>query len=291
MIDWPGTLINEIVKERCVLFLGAGVSASAIDPRGNRLPEWKGFLQEACGLVHNAGQRSDCEALIRENKLLIALQAIKDLANPAEYHSFLDRHYNNRRYAPSELHRIIYELDARIVVTTNFDKIYETYCFSFAGGDNAFKVIDYTARGLADELRSDTRLIIKAHGTIDRIDEMIFTRAEYHAAKRDQPQFYDVLRSIFITSTIVFVGCGLEDPDIMLLLEDVKITGRQSKPHYALVLKGRHEFLIKDWRATYNIHVMEYEPDHAALVLELNNLLNAVEVGRAEFSGAARPGV
>ena len=291
MIDWPVTLVNEIAKERCVLFLGAGVSASAADSNGKHPPEWKEFLRDACTLVRNADQRLEIEGLIGENKLLIALQAIKELSDPGDYHSFLDSNFNSPHYKPSELHGIINALDARIVITTNFDKIYEAYCFSFAGGANAFKVINYTTRGLADELRSDTRLIIKAHGTIDSIDEMIFTRAEYHTAKRDCPQFYEVLRGIFLTNTIIFIGCGLEDPDMMLLLEDVRIAGRQTKPHYALVKKGKQEFLIKDWRATYNIHVMEYEPDHSALIPELTTLLNAVELRRAELSGASRPSV
>jgi hypothetical protein len=44
MIDWPLTLVNEIAKERCVLFLGAGVSASAVDSAGKHPPDWKTFL-------------------------------------------------------------------------------------------------------------------------------------------------------------------------------------------------------------------------------------------------------
>lgn len=287
MINWPATLVNEIVKERCVLFLGAGVSASAQTPDGKSPPEWEEFLLEACSLVRDGGHRAAIEELIKKNKLLIALQAIKDKSNIAEYHHLLDKHFNHPDYRPSKLHKLIYDLDARVVITTNFDKIYEAYCHSFRGATNAFKTLNYTSKVLSDELRSNTRLIIRAHGSINDINDMIFTRAEYHRAKREYSQFYDVLRAIFLTNTVVFIGCGLDDPDIMLLLEEVRISGQSNKPHYALVKEGKHEFLKKDWKTTYNIEVLEYGPAHNDLVPDIENLVEQVIRQRAVLSGSA----
>jgi hypothetical protein len=48
-------------------------------------------------------------------------------------------------------------LDAKVVITTNFDKIYEGYCHSFAGSAAAYKTISYRQDDLADELPSETR--------------------------------------------------------------------------------------------------------------------------------------
>lgn len=291
MIEWPAALVNEIARGRAVLFLGAGVSASAKDRNGNRPPDWPQFLEKACELIKDADRRNKIKTLLAERKYLVALQAIKDTADDADYHVFLDRHFNSPQYEPSDLHKVINDLDVRLVITTNFDKIYERYCFSFTGSGHAFKTITYTGTSLGDELRSDTRLIIKAHGTIDNIGDMIFTKAQYHKAKRDFSHFYDVLKAVFLTNTIIFLGCGLEDPDIMLLLEDVRIAGRQNKPHYALVKKGADEFFIRDWRSTYNIQVLEYEPNHEALIPELRNLLDQVDGVRAELAGNVRAGM
>jgi len=258
------------------------VSASADDGHGNRPPTWQQFLDKACALVADSEAHRAVQLLISEGKLLIALQAIRDHSDPSDYRNFLDRYFNNQNFKPSALHQIIFDLDARIVVTTNFDKIYERYCTSYTGGAAAFKVIDYGASDLADEIRSDTRLIIKAHGSIDRISDMIFTKSQYHHAKRNHPHFYEVLKAIFLTNTIVFIGCGLEDPDMMLVLEDVQITGRHEKPHYALTLKdSKNRFLISDWKATYNIRVLEFEPDYVALTQDLQNLLDYVNAARA----------
>jgi hypothetical protein len=101
-------------------------------------------------------------------------------------------------YQPSKLHSIILQLDQKLVITTKFDKIYETYCYNISR--DGFKVITYDFESLVDEIRSENRLIIKAHGSIDNISEMIFTRsqrsagggsgccveqAQYHRAKRE----------------------------------------------------------------------------------------------------------
>lgn len=284
MVAWPDSLAREIVKERCVLFLGAGISSTAQDDTGAHTPSWSEFLNKALVLVEARLQRP-IKKLITEGKLLIALQAIRDNCNPTEYRDLLDATFNNNIYKPSKVHRIINELDPRIVITTNFDKIYERFCLAPQGGATAYKVLNYNATDFADEVRSDTRLIIKAHGTIDNITDMIFTRAQYHKAKREHPHFYEVLKAVLITNTVLFLGCGLEDPDIMLLLEDVRIAGRHEKPHYALTLKGtKNRFLIKDWKDTYNIQVFEYGPTYANIEGELQALLTKVSQLRVVFN-------
>lgn len=267
MIDWPATLPREIVKERCILFLGSGVSASAKGPEGQSPPTWKTFLEGACALVPPDRGRDAIAALIGERKYLLALQAIKDNANRATYQDYLNRTFN-LACQPSRLHEIIYELDAKIVLTTNFDKIYDSYCLSYRPAGRALhKVVSYTSAGLADEVRDDTRLIVRAHGSIDDVRDMIFTRSEYHEAKRKHVAFYEIMKALFLTNTIVFLGCSLDDPDILLLLEDVKIIGRHEKPHYAVVRQGEtSSFVANDLLETCNVQLLEYGPSYDDLV-------------------------
>lgn len=111
---------------------------------------------------------------------------------------------------------------------------------------------------------------------------MIFTRAEYHGAKASHPRFYDILKAIFLTHTAVFIGCSMEDPDVLLLLEDVKITASTEKPHYVLIKKGSQDFFsVSDWKKTYNICPLEYGPTHASLVDDLRALQELVDKERS----------
>ena len=280
MIVWPCSLIREISRRRVVFFLGAGVSCSARSIDGNRPKDWKGFLEEAYGLVKTKDINSEITKLISEKRYLLALQAISDEADPADYQSLLDKNFNNPGYLPSDLHKIILSLDSTIVITTNFDKIYEKYCESTS--EEGYKVVTYESNDLGDLLRSDLRIIIKAHGTINNIQKMIFTKSQYHEAKKNHSQFYEILKAIFLTHTCIFIGCGLDDPDVLLMLEDVKITSSSMLPHYALVLNGEYSrFSINDWHKAYNINALTYEPNHDDLTLSLKDLLVDVETFRS----------
>ena len=279
MIVWPDALVREIARRRCVLFLGAGVSASAMDQEGRCPQGWQQLLMAACALVRDGSARSQIEEMIRDKRYLLCLQAIAQETDRSDYHDFLTTHFNDPGFQPGALHKIIQDLDSRLVITTNFDKIYERLCLS--SSQEGYKVVNYYTDSLGDELRSDTRLIIKAHGTIDDIQRMVFTKSEYHAAKRHYPQFYTLLKSIFLTNTCVFIGCSLDDPDVLLVLEDVRITATSQRPHYALVLEGAHSsYAIQDWQEAFNIRALQYSPTHEDLIVALQDLQNRVDEHR-----------
>ena len=285
MIHWPKNLIREIAHRRVALFLGAGVSSSSRDDNGNSPKSWSDFLSAACNLIRDCKLRDEISGLIRHRNYLLALQAISDISDPSDYQALLDENFNNPSYTPSELHKVIMKLDSSIVITTNFDKIYEKYCESTS--QEGYKVVTYDTGNLGDHLRSDQRVIIKAHGTINDFQKMIFTKSQYHKAKAQYPHFYEILKAILLTKTCIFIGCGMDDPDILLMLEDVKITSSSTFPHYALIKADSHsKFAIQDWQKTYNIKAMEYGPEHTNLIEDLDRLFDEVEVVRAITFGA-----
>jgi hypothetical protein len=258
---WPDALVREIARRRCVLFLGAGVSASAVDKKGARPLGWKDLLQQACALVLSPAARREIEGMIAERRFLLCLQAIAQEVDRADYNDFLNLCFNSPGFQAGELHRIIQALDSRRVITTNFDKIYERHCLS--SSSEGYKVVNHYMESLGDELRSDTRLIVKAHGTIDDIQRMVFTKSEYHDAKRQFPQFYSLLKAVFLTHTCIFIGCSLDDPDVLLVLEDVRVTATIQLPNYALVMSGEHSsYALRDWQEAFNIRALEYGPTH-----------------------------
>lgn len=279
MITWPNMLVTEVARRRCILFLGAGVASSAKTAQGVSPLAWKDFLTQAANLAPTA-HRPEITALIHSNKLLLALQAIRDHADAGDYQALLDTCFNNAAFIPSDLHKTIFSLDSRLVITTNFDKIYEKHCLT--ASTEGFKVIPYYSSSLGDEIRSDTRLIIKAHGSIDDISKMVFTKAEYHYAKENHSSFYSILKALLLTNTCIFIGCGMDDPDVLLLLEEVRITANPKRPHYALLREGSHsDFVKSDLASAYNIKALEYGPDHSDLVTDLETLFELVDGIRA----------
>lgn len=52
-MDWPEDLVLELARKKCVLFLGSGISANAVDADGHHPPTWRQFLEEGKNKVKN----------------------------------------------------------------------------------------------------------------------------------------------------------------------------------------------------------------------------------------------
>lgn len=68
-----------------------------------------------------------------------------------------------------------------------------------------------------------------------------------------------VLDALFLTNTLFFVGYGISDPDIQLMLENSNITYKTPHPHYALVETGMNDAIKAAYREAYNIEFIEFE--------------------------------
>lgn len=99
----------------------------------------------------------------------IALQTIYDLCDPGEYSNYLKEMYLRKGYAPSNVHKLIKDLDSKIVITTNFDKLYENACSDLQG----CMTFDYTqTKSIIGCIKSPESIIIKAHGSIDDTEKI-----------------------------------------------------------------------------------------------------------------------
>jgi len=112
---------------------------------------------------------------------------------------------------------------------------------------------------------------IPFEGFIIRTDSLASRRAFYQMA----------------ASRIVLRGSrnnrrGMDDPDVLLLLEEVRVTANPNRPHYALLREGSHtSFVKKDLASAYNVRSLEYGPNHADLVTDLQELQAQIDSIRA----------
>jgi hypothetical protein len=171
-------------------------------------------------------------------------------------------------------------MDTKITITTNYDLLLNTIYPAHEG----YVIRDYTYGRLVDDIRSPQRIAVKAHGCVTAPQTIVLTRSSYYDARARHLPFYNLLDALFLTNTILFIGCGLEDPDIQLVLENANIAFPSGHPHYALVAKGRHPALIGSTRKAHNIKLIEYDNsagDHAEAVSMLGELVDAVRSYRA----------
>ena len=262
--------LYEIMKEKEALY----AKEDFTDEDGIKASELEGEFAEMNGWE----AETDAEQLLNGLGIEPELQAIADLCDSGEYSNYLKSQYLRGKYKPSKVHELIKDLDSKIVVTTNFDKLYEGLCH-----EPEYLTFDYTdTRSIIGSIKAPENIIIKAHGSIDDTEKLIFTAKQYYQAQEQYPEFYHLMTALFLTHTVVFFGYSLNDPDINLLLQFLHNTANSSCPHYMIDKKGNKPQMVKHWKDTYNVSLLEYGDDYSCLESSLEELRDLVFELRAE---------
>ncbi|TFY90994.1 hypothetical protein DYL61_19485 [Pseudomonas nabeulensis] len=282
MITWPEEVISAIARRRSVIFIGAGASMGSVNGRGDRPPSWKKFLED--GIERCPPPHKEMRALLKNGDYLSCCQIIKyKLDN--EWVPFVESKFLTPAYQHNKLHEAIFSLDSSIILTPNFDKIYDNYATNQSNhNQNLLKIKKYYDDDIPRALRGTgtQRLILKVHGCIDTPDRLVFTREDYADTRNANANFYKAVDSLIFTHTFIFIGCGMNDPDLALILEQYSRSFGAAPPHYvALSGKATPEYkrLLSN---NYNLKILNYSPanDHAELLESINHLYELVEQER-----------
>ncbi|XRJ97253.1 SIR2 family protein [Latilactobacillus sakei] len=265
VIKYPDNLVEALAYNNCVVFIGSGVSATAVDGHGHGLKTWTEFIEDAKEHLFKIGYEKERELIDQQLNIgdnMTALQLIKDFSDPGNYNYFIKKSFNGVGISASNVHRYLRNMNLKTVVSTNFDNIYENFCKSANSGDVGYTTANYNdEKAIIDHLKSSDNLIIKAHGSIESPENIIFTRDEYYAARREYPIFYKVLESLFLSKMVLFIGYSLNDPDMSLLLDSAANVCSSGTPHYVLVPEGEPDHKKEHWLKNYNIKAIEYSAE------------------------------
>ena len=288
MIDWPDKLVDSIARRRSVLFLGSGISANSQNESGKSPATWDAFLR---GILEHKRSKvgnhiKEIEELLDEKKYLLACELLVDVIGKNEFGEEAQEEFRRPQYSPAEIHKVIYRLDSKIVITPNVDRIYDECAITESHSSVIVK--KYYDNDLAKYLRSNDYLVIKAHGSVDETDNMIFTHKQYSNARCKYASFYKILDALILTHTFIFLGCGIDDPDIELTLENANFLYKDCPPHYFITTKGGiSENMQKVLLANRNLEVISYENNsgsHSELLDDLKELVMRVEEKREKLS-------
>ena len=258
MITWPKALIGELAARRCIVFMGAGASAGASTPEGKRPPTWLTFLEMMLVQARTtAKEQNSIKSLIKKERYLDAAEIIRQRIDPSDFSQLIRTTFQLPKYEPSIIHKNILSIDPKVVITTNYDRIYDDFCTQGEASEG-YNICKYYEGHLVSDLRSSVRLIVKAHGCVTDPAKIILTRSEYFQARHHHASFYRVLDSLFLTNTILFLGYSLSDPDIQLVLENAAIAAPSSHPHYAVIPRGTHQAIKESISKAYNLRYLEH---------------------------------
>lgn len=190
-------------------------------------------------------------------------------------------------FQSATIHDHLFALDLRISITPNFDNIYETSVGKRGAGAITVKI--YNDNDIADSLRRHERVLIKSHGSISAPNHLIFTRTDYAKARNEHGHFYELLDALLRTHTFIFIGCGIDDPDIRSLLENYRYRHPYGQSHYFVTSEQNYCTQIKNVLSeSLKINIIEYPAttDHAHLTIWLKDLVDLVGIERITIGKA-----
>lgn len=287
MIEWPEYLIEVIARRKCVIFLGSGISANSCNDIGKHPATWEAFLRDI--LVKRAGKlahhKDVIEDMLNVKDFLTACEIIVDNLGENDFGELAANEFRRPGYKPSQIHETVYRLDSRLVLTPNIDKIYEQYAMNESHSTVVAK--SYYEEDIAKYLRTDDYLIIRVHGYVDDVSKIIFTHKQYSEARCKYASFYRILDALMLTHTFIFLGCGINDPDIQLILENSNFLHPGCMPHFFIAAKDTYSKEIEhSLLHNRNLELLTYDNSngtHEQLLNELNNLVPKVEDRRHEI--------
>jgi len=284
MIAWPNEVVADIARRKVVLVLGAGISMNAKTNTGVRPKSWLQLLEEGAKKV-NPAPRIVVKRLLKERDFLTACEIVKAELGKDSYETFLTDEFLAPKFEPAKVHESIFKLDARIVATPNIDKIYETFANHKAKG--SIKTKHFYDDDVSNAIRRSNRLVLKIHGTIDSPGKMIFTRGEYAAARIKYAEFYSILDALLITNTFVFLGCGVNDPDMRLLLENYTFRFVNSRQHFiTMPIDALSHEEIRALEGSMNLKLLTYNSknNHKELIESISELRQKVDDERQRLA-------
>lgn len=276
MADIPEKLITDIARRRAVIVVGSGASKHATSESGNISPDWEEFLKDA-NQKHPRGKCEVIDEAISKGDYLHACEWLKERYD-YNWTKYLRDTFLAPKFRPGELHRLICELDCRILLSMNFDDILDRAAQIALEGTCIVK--NYWDPDINESLRGETRYLIRAHGTLSTPDKLIFTQRDYAEARILYGRFYDTIDAALMTHTFVFIGAGHRDPDINLLLENHRFTFSEGHPHYFLTSNEIAPEMRRSLRSNRNLETVLYDKQdkqHSGLVEFLSEILFQVE--------------
>jgi len=223
-------LVDAIRVGRIVPFFGAGLSKSY------GYPMWGEALKKLA-------EKIDCtiDDHLEIFDYLGAAQALYDHSSD-EFHNFIRTEFRQRSIGSRELGvvSLLPQLVRGCVITTNFDSIIEDVLKEKGHSLDAYIHGAQEGHNFFQKLIRNERCILKLHGDAGHDKTYIFTMQKYDEVYGNpicfKKQLPRALRQIFISHSLLFVGCSLEQDRTLELFQSVVVEESFEIPdHFALL--------------------------------------------------------
>jgi len=300
-------LVEAVKRKRVTPFVGAGLSKPC------QFPLWEEAIKKLVkklDIVSAAQQRArqpassyleEVKRLLSDGKYLDAIQLLYE-NDKTQVENFIRNTFSLPTDGQALRERIrgpiefLPDIADGCILTTNFDRlIEETY-------RNRNRPIEGYMHGIQDRSKFVTsliqgeRCILKLHGNVGDQNTYIFSQQQYSNAYGEEIDFTKplakTLRQIFVSTSLLFIGCSLEqDRTLDLFSTVVKSKEFEIPDHFAILNKPTSDVEMQakeNILLEMNIRPIWYEIDSDGGHTKLEKLLKYIadcSNGRARLGG------
>jgi hypothetical protein len=292
-------LRKAIASGQAVFITGTGVSVAACkqqEVEGHKVATWMGLLEHGVHYLKTIGAADDkaverwIEA-IRSGENDFMIRAAGMIAermrkkNKGTFHGWLKDTIGKLEIQDKALLEAIHALPG-MLATLNYDNLMEE-----ATGRQAvtWKQADVMQDVLRGTIQSKEK-VLHLHGHVNDPESVVLGESSYEKAKND-PHAKSVLRSFFISHTVVFIGCSgtLNDPNFRHLIEWGKAAlNNVALRHVVLCRRSEMATIRKTLSEAPWLQPLAYGETHADLVPFLQELA-PTPAEQVQASQPARP--
>lgn len=271
----PPELLEKIAADKCIAYVGAGVSAGA------GLPLWDRLLREmiewSLARLVPLADATELNRLIDEKDYLSVADTLVERMGDGRFREFMTGIFRRPNLAPTETQKLLPEIPFATVLTSNYDKLIES---AYTTVRNSVSIPVYThldSAELSGALQTGNFHILKTHGDIDRINSIVLSRRQYRRLMHDNQAYKIYLQQMLVSKSLLFLGFSLTDPDLLLILDELRVYFRdETPPHFALMDETNLSSVKAErFRRDYNVHIIEYAPS-APLHPEVGDFLEEI---------------
>lgn len=235
-LEYIRDLTDASKNGKLVFFVGAGLSTLS------NYPQWGELVDKYYQGLH--GKTKDDKYSYDE--YLRIPQMFYDVKGEKEYDNILQEVFSVKKETNS-VHDKLLALNPAHIITTNYDDLLERACWKRG---RYFNVISSDQDVAAV---SSSRYILKVHGDFRRGYEgkhIVLKESDYMNYEHNYPLVSNLMKTIMATHTVVFIGYGLGDYNINLILNWVKTLQKEgyNKPFF---IRTDHQSLEENTKIYY----------------------------------------
>lgn len=233
----------QIKAQQGAILVGAGASLAA------GLPNWEGLMLELVRRMEkipgiDPGLVDSCKRMMADRSKWLILASVLRRHMGTAFPEFISGRFCDDKLEPTLTHKAIAELPVRFFVTINYDDLIESAYSEKYLGKRRVDPITYDKPGdIATYFYKGAPFVLYCHGRARTdAEKIVLSESDYRSLIQAQIGYQSILQTLFTTTSFLFVGTSLNDPDIMMLLGFLHSAFHgKTPPHYALIPDNERE--------------------------------------------------